>query len=402
MKELKRTWIHLVLLFVAAALAYVESRPKDAADKPLAPGELELWKGKPEDVSRVVFEDDKKRVVLEKQSDKVGLWFLGKVEPLEGVKSDGDASNPHKTVVEAATFASASVSKDLVKSLATLRAKRSFGPIGDDRMKEFGFDKPEGTIRVTVAGAEHGLLVGASTAGSSTRYVRDLETKTVYVIDGSPVSDLKAGTARLAERNQHEWKWNEPDSITIAAGGKSKRVVRSGTEGRRFWADANSSDQNDETSGNWLTKLERLRPSSFLAALPEGATRIVRVDYRVGSDDKGFFELYVRSDKENPFLLVTENLRLPATLSRASVGQLVDDLATVLPGAELPAVPKDESVPAASPGSSAEASASAAPATSASAAPSASASAAPVDKPGADKAPGSTGTGGAKKPGGKK
>jgi hypothetical protein len=378
-KELKRTWIHLALLFVAAVLAYVESRPKDAADKPLAPGELEVWKGKPEDVSRIAFEDDKKRVILEKQSDKVGLWYLGKVEPLEGAKVEADGANPHKTVVEAATFASASVAKELVKSLSTLRAKRSFGPIGDERMKEFGFDKPEGTLRVTVSGKERALLVGASTAGSSTRYVRDLESKAVYVIDGSPVSDLKAGTARLAERNQHEWKWNEPDSITVAAGGKSKRVVRSGTEGRRFWADANASDQNDETSGNWLSKLERLRPTTFLASLPEGATRVVRVEYRTGSDDKGFFELHHRSgEKENPFVIVTENLRLPAIVTRQSVGQLVDDLATLLPGAELPALPKDEgAAPVAT------ASASADPALAASSAPTAAASSAPSAAPAA-------------------
>lgn len=394
MKELKRTWIHLALLLVAAVLAYVQSRPKDAADKPLAPGELELWKAKPEDVSRIAFEDDKKRVVLEKQSDKVGLWYLGKVEPLEAAaKPDPEGAAAPKTAVEAATFASASVAKELVKSLSTLRAKRSFGPIGDERMKEFGFDKPEGTLRVTVAGKERALLVGAATAGSSTRYVRDLESRAVYVIDGSSMSDLKAGTARLAERNQHEWKWNEPDSITIAAGGKSKRVVRSGTEGRRFWADANTADQNDETSGNWLSKLERLRPTTFLASLPAGATRVVRVDYRTGSDDKGFFELHYRSgEKESPFVVVTENLRLPAVVTRQSVGQLVDDLATLLPGAELPSIPKEEGpAPMAVPSSDAAPTASAAPAASASAAASAAPAAssdkgkAPPKKPGPSK-----------------
>ena len=360
MKELKRTWIHLVLLVVSAFVAYAAAQPKDVNDKPLQAGELELWKAKPEDVTTISFEDDKRRVSLERRSDKTGGWYFGKVEPLGGAKANPEPENPHATTVEAATFASVTVANELAKTLATLRAKRSFGAIGDERMKEFGFDKPEGTLRVTIAGTEHTLLVGASTAGSTTRYVRDVATKTVYVIESSPVSDLKGGAARLTERSQHEWKWNEPDAIGIAAGGKSKRVVRSGIEGRRFWADANTSDQNDETSGNWLGKLERLRPIGFLEKLPEGATRIARVEYRLGSAEKGYLELYYRDDKESPFVIVTEQLRLPATVTRQVAQEIVDDLGTVLPGAELPAIPK-EAPSAPSPSASSSASPSASP-----------------------------------------
>lgn len=351
MKELKRTWIHLFLLVVAATVAYLYAQPKDPSDAPLAPGELELWQAKAEAVTRIAFDDDKRRVVLERAEDKHGAYYRGKVEPLQAASSEEEAKNPHAPKVEASTFLAVTTANQLAKTLASFRARRSFGVVGDERMKEFGFDKPDGTLRVTVAGKEHVLLIGAATAGSTTRYARDVETKIVYVIDGSPVSDMKGGSSRLAERAQHEWKWSEPDSISVSAGGKSKRLVRSGTEGRRFWADANVADQNDETSGNWLSKVERLRPVAFLDALPTDAKRVVRIEYRAGSSERGFAEVHQCSDKENPYLLVTEQLRLPATLSKATVAQVVDDLASVLPGADLPAPVKDE--PSTSPASSA-------------------------------------------------
>jgi hypothetical protein len=351
MKELKRIWVHALLLAMAAAVAYVKAQPKDPSDVPLQPGEVEIWKASADAVTAVVFEDDKKKVQLERKSDATGAWYAGKVDPVEKKKEEKDAgADPHGhgqghhdfDKVEAATFPCVSVAKDLAKKLGTLRAKRSFGVIADDRLKEFGFDKPEGTLRVTVAGKEQALLIGGATAGSATRYARHLESKIVYVIDGTAISDLKSGAARLSERNQHEWKWDQPDSVTISGGGKSKRVVHSGTEGRRFWADANSADKNDETSGNWLSKVERLRPNTYLDKLPEGAKRIVRIEYRQKSSEKGFFELYLREDKENPFLIVTEQLRMPATVFKQSAEQVLDDLASVLPGAELPAYTKEQ------------------------------------------------------------
>src|SRR5690348_965170 len=103
MKELKRVWMHVVLLALAAAFAYVQAQPKDAGDKPLQPGELDLWKAKPEEVKKITFEDDQKKVTLERQTDKTGAWYAGKVEPVEqkddkgaGGGGGGPHENPHK------------------------------------------------------------------------------------------------------------------------------------------------------------------------------------------------------------------------------------------------------------------------------------------------------------------
>lgn len=348
MKELRRCWLHVVLLAVAAVFAYVQARPKDASSEPLQPGEVELWRGKPDDVTKVVVEDDRQVVTLERRSDAHGAWYAGLVEPKPAAPDasapDAGPKKPKPRPVERASFMSVEVAGKLVERLAPLRAKRAIGVIGADRAEEFGFHKPEGTLKVTVAGSEHVLLVGGTAAGSGDRYAREVQTEQVYVIDGAPVRDLKAGEARLIERSQHRWKVTDIDKATVSGGGQSRTVMRAGTEGRRFWADASTPDKNDETSGNWLGKLERLRPSRFLDQLPEGSAKIVRVEYHAEGKTLGFLELYTNpGDDSSPYAIMTEQLRMPATVLRSVAEQVAEDLASVLPGATLPPLPAKKS-----------------------------------------------------------
>lgn len=382
MKELRRSAIHLALLALAALVAYASSRPKDAADKPLAPGEIELWRGKVEDVTAVSYEDERKKITLEKKSDAAGIWYLGRVEPkaaAEPEQKDGDAKAdkaPKPTPVEAATFASATTAKKVATDLATFRAKRAIGSIEGERLGEFGLDKPEGTLRVTVAGTEHVLVLGANAPGTGDRYVQDQATKAVYVVDATPSRDVAAGAVRLREANQHEWKFTDVDATSLTVGGAARSIVRGGTEGRRFWADAATPDVNDETVGNWLTKVERLRPTSHLEKMPEGAERVLRVEYRGNKKELGFFELWHTGDKDAPFAVVTEQLRLPAPVGKAQAEQLVDDLGSVVPSAD---VSKWKSAPV--PATSSEPAAGEPPAGAATSAPTASPTAGPHGAP---------------------
>lgn len=338
MKELRRLTLHIVLLIVAATAAFVKSRPEDEADRPLEPGEVELWGGSPEELARVRYEGDRKIVRLDKKKDDSGVWYEGHVEPAADQPdepAEPDAGPHHaRRQVDPETFVSVSVAEKLVESLAPMRAKRAIGEVADDRAEAFGLDDPEGTLAIEIGDKRHELIIGAAAPGTGDRYVRYKKDNLVYVIDASIIRDLQGGSGRLSERQQHEFKIADVQRASIITDGDSRDVIRSGTEGRRFWADPEAPDVNAETVGNWLTKVQRLRPIKFVDALPEGASRVVRVEYRDTKERLGFLELYAHSGDKDEYFVLTDQLRLPATVAKTVGEQVQDDLGSVLSGEE--------------------------------------------------------------------
>ena len=104
--------------------------------------------------------------------------------------------------------------------------------------------------------------------------------------------DMKSGAGRLSERSQHGWKNADAERATIIVGANRREVVRSGTAGRRFWANPDATDKPEETVGNWLSKVERLRPIKYRDALPAGAKLVVRIEYSTSKDTLGFLEVH--------------------------------------------------------------------------------------------------------------
>ncbi len=334
MNEMRRLVVHVVLLVAAAGFAYAQSRPDDPLDVPLKPGEVDLWGGKPEDVTRVEYSDDRQVVVVERKQDDAGAYYMGKVTPTppsaEPAPTATASATPPPRPVEAASFVSVKVADALVKKLAPLRAKRSIGEIDPADAASFGLDAPTGKLAVDVGGVKHSFVLGATTPGATNRYVRYEKDNRVYVIDASVIRDLQGGAGRLAERQQHDWKMAEVSRITVSSDPDRRELIRSGPEGRRFWADASQPDVNDETAGNWLTKADRLRPINFVDKLPDGATKVVRVDY-AGDDGKlGFLELYLVEADKPTYYIITEHVRQPAEVAKSTGDQVRDDLASLL------------------------------------------------------------------------
>ncbi len=357
MKQLKRLAVHIVLLLIAAGWAFVESDPSKDDAKPLEPGEVQLWKGKPEQVSLVRYVAKRKIVTLEQKKDAEGAYFLGKIEPVVEAKADEAAEEKPKAddkkpkghpvskpkPVEPVTFVSVRNGKKIIDKLASLRAKLSVGEVSPEREEEFGLDKPEGTLTVTVAGKSHELVVGKATPGSGNRYVRDSATKRVFVIEASFVRDLGGGATRLRESAMHGWKTTDVASATIKAGDQQRVIVRAGTEGRRFWADPSDKDRNDETAGNWLSKLDRLRPNGYLEALPDGAKQVLRVDYSSEKNAIGFVEIFKQSadpadaKAKDVYFAKSEQTRLYVKVGKTFAEQVADDVVSVLSGDSGPA-----------------------------------------------------------------
>jgi fructose-specific component phosphotransferase system IIB-like protein len=361
MKQLKRLALHIVLLVAAAGWAFVESDPAKNENKPLLPGEAQLWKGKASQVSFVSYTAKRKVITLEQKKDAEGAYFLGKVAPAaedtatadkpDEKKDEADTKkppgHPKATVkpkpVEPATFVSVRNGKKIIDKLASLRAKRSVGEVAADREAEFGLDKPAGILKVTVAGKTHELVVGRATPGSGNRYMRLVATNRVYVIDASFIRDLGAGAIRLRESTMHAWKTTDIAEVTIHNADKQRAIVRAGTEGRRFWADAADLERNDETAGNWLSKLGRLRPNGYLESLPEGASQVLRVEYRGEKKVLGFVELYKKpadpadAKAKDSYFAKSEQTRLFVVVSASVAEQVAEDVGSVVAADVAPA-----------------------------------------------------------------
>ena len=349
MKEVKKLSVHIVLLLVAATAAFLQTRPDDDAPAAIKPGEVELWGGTPKDIKLIRYKNKKLIVMLEGKSDAAGQWFLGHVEPNPDASGDEEQvdeepKNPHNphakkskpAKVEPATFAAVTTAEKLAKKLAPFRAKRAIGEIDKEREEVYGLHEPEGWLTVEVLGKKHELTIGGPAPGTGDRYARDDVSGIVYVIDATIVRELQSGSGRLKERKLHGWKAADVQRAEIISTIGTRTAVRSGTKGRRFWADPSAPDTNDETVKNWLAKVDRLSASKYIDKRPDGAERIMRIEYHGEGKRLGHVELHRlkgEGDEKDTYIVTSEQLRLYAEVARQLAEQVADDMPSVFPNA---------------------------------------------------------------------
>jgi hypothetical protein len=332
--EGRQALAHLGVLGVAVVAAVsVWTREKDT--KAAAAGDVVVWTGRSADVERVSYEGKSKKVLVEAKKDAEGRYFTGSVEkdppapaPAKGADAGAPPAAPGGKVT--VTFVSVGPGEKLADALGTLKALRALGKIGDDHAADFGLAEPEATVVVRVGGVDHKLLLGASTPGGGDRYVRDGASNEVYVLRGEPLRNLESADSLLLERDLHEWKDADVSRAHIEAGGKGRDVVRGGPDNKRFWADAGSADVNDETLGNWMTKLERLHPTEFSTTDPEGKEPMLKIDY-TGKKPLGVVEIAKVKGADKPvFWLRTEHTRLWGKVATPAAEQLEQDLGAIV------------------------------------------------------------------------
>jgi hypothetical protein len=302
---------------------------------------VRVWPGKVEQVEAVAWESKKKKVRLDARSDAVGRWYVGSVEqevarvkakPKAPVSSSGQSTAETETQRrrETTRFVSAGEAEDFVELLAPLEAFRAIGAVDQARAKEFGLDEPQGTLRVTIAGVEHTLIIGGSTPGGGDFYARHGEGGEVYAIPGEIARSVMQASSRLLERKFHAWGPEDITRVVISTKEVERELVPVSGK-KNAWANPDTPEHQDETAGNWMTKLERLRVQDHVEK-PQGAERIARVDYYEGSTRRGHLELYrAPGNEDHPdYLVRTEYTRWYARVFHTSAAQLEQDLGSVV------------------------------------------------------------------------
>ncbi|MBX3181466.1 MAG: DUF4340 domain-containing protein [Polyangiaceae bacterium] len=279
--------LHGGLLLVAATVGYL-SLGKPAAREAASQPEVVIAAGKPTGLTRVELTTPTRSVVLEAQQDAAGRYYTGQLTRAQQAPPAPDAGAPTlPSPPETQRFVAVTAAEKLAEQLAPLRAYRSLGPLPDSRLAEFGLDKPEGTLKLTLGGTVHELILGGTTPGGADRYVKHAQTGVGYAIVGSIVRDLEAADARLTERSLQGFEPERVTLVRISEGERQRELVPiQGSVGS--WADASEPGRLDETAGNWMLKLGRLRPNSYASeAAPEGSTQVVKVEYFEGRRSLG-------------------------------------------------------------------------------------------------------------------
>jgi hypothetical protein len=326
--------VHAVIFAVSAGLALsVWSRDETAALD--GPGEkVEVWSGNADSVSGLRFESPKLSLVLDAQKDTYGRYYVASVDKEEPKppRSAPDAGAPEPGKRVTSRFVAVKAAEELVQKLAPLSALRRIGAFEPGRAEEFGLKEPEGTLKVKLGGAEQSLVIGSSTPGGQERYARHVASNTVYAVDGDLTQSLLSADSRLLEREFHGFADAEISRIRVSRGGKSREFVQI-AEKKGSWADAASPAQVEQTVGNWLGKVDRLRVSEYVEkpAQPIAPEGQLRIEYFGGGKPLGFLELHaVPGEKGNDYLVRTEYTRWYAKVITSAAEQVEQDLAGLL------------------------------------------------------------------------
>jgi hypothetical protein len=329
-------FIHAGLMVASAAFA-LGMWTRDKQPKAFAQADVTVWPGKPADVERIVFDGKKKHLELTSKKDDLGRYFIGtfeKEKPAPRPAADAGAPDtppaPEKTVTGIVSIGPA---EKLLEFLAPLRALRTVGQVAADREAEFGLAEPEGTLTVKIKDAERKLLLGGPTPGGADRYARDLASGEVYVVKSDIFRTVDTPDSTLVERDLHEWKDADVVTAKVIAGGKSRTALHGGIEGKRFWADESAKETPDETLGNWMSKVDRLRPTDFPAAAPEPRETVVRIEYAGSRGALGYLEVVRGPAGEGgkpQYFIVTERTRLPGKVTASAGEQVEQDVGSLV------------------------------------------------------------------------
>jgi hypothetical protein len=341
MTLLKGQIVHLGALGIASVLALGVWTRDDDAKLSNQSTQVEVWGGDPDAVSALSYESTTRKVRLEPKKDALGRWYVGTVEKDEPAAAP--PPNPHGAggapAAEAAAtkhtttrFVGVKAADELLKNLAPLRALRAVGKVEGNRAEEFGLDKPEGTLKLTIGGKPQSLVIGGATPGGTERYAKS-QSGDVFAISGDIVQGLLFADSRLPERDLQPFKPEEATRVKVSKAGKSRDLSRV-PDKNEGWADSATPTKLDETAGNWMSKLGRLHVQDWVekpSATPEPQNLVVRVDYFAGSKALGSLELYkLPAEKGNEYLAKTEYGRWFAHVIPSAAEQVEQDSASIV------------------------------------------------------------------------
>lgn len=252
----------------------------------------------------------------------------------ESTPEDDEAEPPAQPVVTKTEFKAGTSLDRTMDTLAPFIALREIEE-SDADLERFGLDEPKASLSIKTRNEERTYDVGAEGYGHRNVYVRDRDSKKIYLVDGQALRALETGDSRLPERRLVAANPPDIDAVSVRSGGQQVRFEHRNRVDRQkaFWAREGASER-DRSAAAWIGKLLRMRTLGYvpLDFDPDSLDERLAVDVEMadgrrsrvvifeGYDEEGREQWYGRSN------LTRGIVKLPMALA----SDLSTDVATLM------------------------------------------------------------------------
>ncbi len=275
---MKSVAIHAVLALLGLTVAYVVWTEGEQEER--SAEEVVVVDCDPDHLDFITLADEDRTVKLEMRRDGDDKYSWITITRREG----------DDETVE--SFAGAKAVEEYAQKIAPFRALRSLGELSREELQAVELE-PGGatgedggvsrgsttTLELSCGGRARRFKVGGSAYGSGDRYLRDEHGGAVYLVSADTLRELESAQFRLMQRDLHAFEWTEVEIARISGGGAEKALYHRNrrTPDTAIWVDNDARDRINETYGNWLDRLQRLRIQKYLEPDAEPGSDLTNV-----------------------------------------------------------------------------------------------------------------------------
>lgn len=349
--------VYAIFLVIAGAWAWWASLPRQDGN-----AEVDRWISiVPASVEEVTMSTKEEQVAIKLDGSSGQYWvdYSREVPAVTPPPASTPAANTEvkPTPTPAPTrenerFLASDKLKEMMDEFNPLEALRVIGKVSGDALEEFGLKTPEGSVRIVEKGGNaHEFRVGKKAFGTQNVYLLDVARGEVILVDGMAVDTIRRARARLYERRLTAAVYDELSGADVSVPGvdnaaarvRKMRVAKKDEQGELVWTDDGGKGEAKPSYKTWLSKLERLRLTSFAKAEDEALVKAARVVFEVTLYAKGaevdrltFLKSAAQPGAADPesakdtYWVRSGLIKVPARLSADRVDPVEKDLATIL------------------------------------------------------------------------
>jgi hypothetical protein len=228
----------------------------------------------------------------------------------------------------ARTFPGSDKIKELVESLAPLKAARTLGNIPVGRLAALGLEKPQSKLTLRFGERQVVVEIGDATFGSGDLYAKTADGE-VYLIANVTLGSIRHGATALLDKDAVGAKREKVERLTITTGATGRELVQrfGDDKDKRFFADPAEPDAKLELVDNWLERMWRLRVVDLVETVPQGAPAL---EVELFDKEKTLDLIKLWPPDEKVSLATSQRFGQAFTVSKASAETLLKDVQSVL------------------------------------------------------------------------